>query len=101
MTKAKTRVSTRRRTASKIVQFPKSKRPLPADRPSAIASVKRSGLRLIDDDATGEPATHDQLAVMEFEPWPGKSEDTEALTMRQRPKETNYSLRVSERCMRS
>jgi hypothetical protein len=35
---------TPRKTASKIVSFPKSKRPLPADRPSAIASVERCGL---------------------------------------------------------
>jgi hypothetical protein len=67
--------------SSAIVSFPKSKRPLPADRPSAIASVKSSGLRLVDDDtSTGEPATHDQLAALDFEPWAGKSEGTEGLT---------------------
>jgi hypothetical protein len=63
------------------IPFPKSKRPLPADRPSVIASVKSSGLRLVDRDTSiGEPATHEQLAAMEFEPWAGKSEGTEALT---------------------
>jgi hypothetical protein len=63
------------------IPFPKSKRPLPADRPSAIESVKSSGLRLVDRETTiGEPATHDQLAAMEFEAWEGKSEGTEALT---------------------
>lgn len=69
------------RSAS-IVSFPKSKKPLPADRPSAIDSVESSGLRLIDvgDDFAGEPATHEQLAAMEFVPWAGKPEGTEALT---------------------
>jgi hypothetical protein len=63
------------------ISFPKSKRPLPADRPSAVESVKRSGLKLVDDDnAKGEPATHEQFAAMEFEPWAGKSEGTEGLT---------------------
>jgi hypothetical protein len=63
------------------IPFPKSKRPLPADRPSAIASVKSSGLRLVDGDKSGgKPATHEQLAALEFEPWAGKSEGTEALT---------------------
>src|SRR5271163_1804314 len=67
--------------SSAIVSFPKSKRPLPADRPSAIASVENSGLRLVEADARiGEPATLEQCAAMEFEPWPGKSEGTEALT---------------------
>jgi len=46
-----------------------------------VASVKSSGLRLVDRDTSiGEPATHEQLAAMEFEPWAGKSEGTEALT---------------------
>jgi hypothetical protein len=84
MTQADTVLSTPRTIASKIaiVRFPKSKRPLPADRPSAIASVKRSGLKLIQDVDTpkGEPATHEQLAAMEFEPWAGKSEGTDVLT---------------------
>jgi hypothetical protein len=67
--------------SSAIVSFPKSKRPLPADRPSAIASVERSGLKLVEDDAPiGEPATLEQLAAMEFEPWAGKSEGTKSLT---------------------
>ena len=67
--------------SSAIVSFPKSKRPLPADRPSAIASVERSGLKLVEDDTPiGEPATHEQFAAMEFEPWAGKSEGTESLT---------------------
>jgi hypothetical protein len=62
------------------IPFPKSKRPLPADRPSAIASVKSSGLRLVEGKSKGKPATHEQVSAMEFEPWAGKSEDTEALT---------------------
>src|SRR5450631_2708190 len=63
------------------IPFPKSKRPLPTDRPSAMARVESSGLRLVDRDTSiGEPATHEQLAAMEFEPWAGKSEGTEALT---------------------
>jgi hypothetical protein len=33
-----------------------------------------------DDTPKDKPATHEQLAAMEFEPWPGKSEGTEALT---------------------
>jgi len=46
-----------------------------------VAKVKKSGLRLIDDDtSTGKPATHEQCAAMEFKPWAGKSEGTEALT---------------------
>ena len=81
MAKAKRVHSTPRKTASKIVKFPKTKRPLPADRPSAIVGVKSSGLKLVHDDTrTGEPATHDQLAAMEFEPWAGKSEGTPGLT---------------------
>jgi hypothetical protein len=47
MTKADSVHSTPRITASKIVSFPKSKRPLPADRPLAIALVESSGLRLV------------------------------------------------------
>jgi hypothetical protein len=71
----------RAKQSRKPIPFPKSKRPLPADRPSAIESVKSSGLRLVDRDTSiGEPATHGQLAAMEFEPWAGKSEGTEALT---------------------
>ncbi|MEA2795243.1 MAG: hypothetical protein QOI87_2623 [Bradyrhizobium sp.] len=66
--------------SSAIVSFPKSKRPLPADRPSAIASVKSSDLRLVEGKSRGKPATHEQLSAMEFEPWAGKSEGTEALT---------------------
>jgi hypothetical protein len=66
--------------SSAIVSFPKSKRPLPADRPSAMASVKRSGLRLVEGKSKGKPATHEQLSAMEFEPWAGKSEGTEVLT---------------------
>jgi hypothetical protein len=63
------------------IPFPKSKRPLPADRPSAMARVESSGLRPVDDDTSaGEPATHEQLAAMEFEPWAGKSEGTKSLT---------------------
>jgi hypothetical protein len=70
-----------KRSRAAPIPFPKSKRPLPADRPSAIASVKSSGLRFVDRDTPiGEPATHEQLAAMEFEPWAGKSEGTEALT---------------------
>jgi hypothetical protein len=82
MTKADRVHSTPRKTASKIVKFPKTKRPLPADRPSATARVKRSGYNLVrvDKEPAGEPATHEQLAVLEFEPWEGKSEGTEALT---------------------
>jgi hypothetical protein len=71
----------RAKQSRKPIPFPKSKRPLPADRPSAMASVKSSGLRLVDGDkSTGKPATHEQLAAMEFEPWAGKSEGTESLT---------------------
>lgn len=68
--------------SSAIVSFPKSKRPLPADRPSAIESVKSSGIKLIDegDAPVGKPATHEQLAAMEFEPLAGKSEGTPGLT---------------------
>ena len=67
--------------SSAIVSFPKSKRPLPADRPSAIASVERSGLKLVEGDTPiGEPATHEQFAAMKFEPWAGKSEGTKSLT---------------------
>ena len=62
------------------IPFPKSKRPLPADRPSAIASVKSSGLRLVEGKSKGKSATHEQCAAMKFEPWAGKSEGTEALT---------------------
>jgi hypothetical protein len=62
------------------IPFPKPKRPLPADRPSAIASVKSSGLRLVEGKSKGKPATHEQLAAMKFEPWAGKSEGTEGLT---------------------
>jgi hypothetical protein len=80
MTKADSVRGTPRKTASKIVSFPKSKRQLPADRPSAIASVERCGLRLVAGKSKGKPATHEQLAAMEFEPWAGKSEGTEALT---------------------
>ena len=36
---------------------------------------------LVDRDTSiGEPATHEQLAAMEFEAWAGKSDGTEALT---------------------
>ena len=71
----------RAKQSRKPIPFPKSKRPLPADRPSAIESVKSSGLRLIDrETTTGEPATHAQLAAMDFEAWEGKSEGTPALT---------------------
>jgi hypothetical protein len=82
MAKANRVHSTPRRTASKIVKFPKTKRPLPADRTSAVASIKKSGLRLVDDDdmPMDKPATHEQCSAMEFEPWAGKSEGTEALT---------------------
>jgi hypothetical protein len=80
MTKADSVHSTPRITASKIVSFPKSKRPLPADRPLAIALVESSGLRLVAGKSKGKPATHKQLAALEFEPWAGKSEGTEALT---------------------
>jgi hypothetical protein len=69
----------RAKQSSAIVSFPKSKRPLPADRPSAIASVKSSGLRL-EGKSKGKPASHEQVSAMEFEPWAGKSEGTEALT---------------------
>jgi hypothetical protein len=79
MTQAKSVHST---PASKIVEFPKTKRPLPADRPSALACVKKSGLRLVDADdmPMGESPTHEQCAAMEFEPWPGKSEDIDVLS---------------------
>jgi len=80
MTKAKTRVSAPRRTAPKIIDFPKTRRALPADRNSGVARVERGGLRLVDDTEAGEPATHEQLAAMELEPWTGKSEGTESLT---------------------
>jgi hypothetical protein len=66
--------------SSAIVSFPKSKRPPPADRPSAMASVKSSGLRLVEGKSKGKTATHEQLSAMEFEPWAGKSEGTEGLT---------------------
>jgi hypothetical protein len=71
----------RAKQSRKPIPFPKSKRPLPADRLSAMAGVERSGLRLVDrDTCIGEPATHEQLAAMEFEAWKGKSEGTPALT---------------------
>jgi hypothetical protein len=71
----------RAKQSRKPIPFPKAKRPLPADRPSAIESVEKSGLRLVDcDTSIGEPATQEQLAAMEFEPWAGKSEGTEVLT---------------------
>jgi hypothetical protein len=71
----------RAKQSRKPIPFPKSKRPLPADRPSAIESVESSGLRLVEREAkSGELATQAQLATMEFEAWDGKSEGTPALT---------------------
>src|SRR5258707_12933343 len=82
MTKATRVHSTPRTNTPKIVKFPKTKRPLPADRTSAVASIQKSGLRLVDNDdmPMDKPATHEQCSAMEFEPWAGKSEGTEGLT---------------------
>jgi hypothetical protein len=45
-----------------------------ASRGSALSyrKHKRSGLRLEDESSTDKPATHQQLAALEFEPWSEK-----------------------------
>jgi hypothetical protein len=81
MTQADSVLSTPRKTASKIIEFPK--KPIkPAKRKSALVGIKRSGLELVPSKKTPKDkcATHDQLAAMEFEPWAGKSEGTKSLT---------------------
>jgi hypothetical protein len=70
MTQADSVHSTPRKTASKIVEFPK--KPIkPAKRKSALVGLKRSGLELVPSrsEAKGEPATNEQMAKMDFSPW--------------------------------
>jgi hypothetical protein len=63
-----------RKTIEIDYSISQKKKALPGDRPSAIESIKRSGLRLEDESSTDKPATRQQLAALEFEPWVGKLE---------------------------
>jgi hypothetical protein len=79
MTQADSVHSTPRKTASKIVKFPK--RPTrPAKRKSALKGLKRSGLKLVlsRSEAKGESATNEQMAKMDFSPWKKDDRDLAA-----------------------
>jgi len=70
MTQADSVLSTPRKTASKIVEFPK--KPIkPAKRKSALVGIKRSGLDLVPSTKTpkDEFATQDQYAKIKFRAW--------------------------------